>query len=290
MGPTVRCSASPVPVSEPPASHSLKCRGVRIRHVPVRRLHLTDSPLRASRRRQVSDVCQRSNLGVVTVPSPPPGWYPDPYMAGGVRWFDGSVWTTHAVSSDAANPTATVQERFDPRSPKEMPIRVGGHLRQLGHRPCSPQRGSLWRGWGLAGIGRKPRSSIGFPNIRQPAASSASFSPSSSLWSLPFWLGEIVSTGCCSSCAVASHLSPLGSLRCAAAKATTLGSGWQGRQRLVVGFCYALASSPTTVGSVRLSPGLRYRTGPPRTVRRLALSVSARVDRNSTYGQISGSN
>ena len=23
------------------------------------------------------------------------GWYPDPWQRGGVRWFDGSVWTPH---------------------------------------------------------------------------------------------------------------------------------------------------------------------------------------------------
>ena len=28
---------------------------------------------------------------------PPPGWYSDPYWPASVRWFDGSMWTIHAV-------------------------------------------------------------------------------------------------------------------------------------------------------------------------------------------------
>jgi hypothetical protein len=48
------------------------------------------------------------------------GWFPDPYKAGQVRWFDGSTWTTHAVSPDEAHPDDIVERDFDPRTPEEM--------------------------------------------------------------------------------------------------------------------------------------------------------------------------
>lgn len=41
----------------------------------------------------------------VTQPPPPAGWYPDPAGGGGIRWWDGQVWTDH-VSGPAAVATA----------------------------------------------------------------------------------------------------------------------------------------------------------------------------------------
>jgi hypothetical protein len=48
-----------------------------------------------------------------------PGWYPDPYAAGSVRWFDGTVWTTHAVRSSEEHPDQVVQSHHDGRSQDE---------------------------------------------------------------------------------------------------------------------------------------------------------------------------
>jgi hypothetical protein len=40
---------------------------------------------------------------------PPAGWYPDPYRSGSERWFDGSVWTVHAVSAGEPHPDLVVE-------------------------------------------------------------------------------------------------------------------------------------------------------------------------------------
>jgi hypothetical protein len=53
-----------------------------------------------------------------TVPNQP-GWYPDPYSAASVRWFDGSQWTTHAVPSASVHPDEVVERHADGRSPEE---------------------------------------------------------------------------------------------------------------------------------------------------------------------------
>jgi hypothetical protein len=48
-----------------------------------------------------------------------PGWYPDPYTADLVRWFDGSKWTIHAVPSTEAHPDQVAERNADPRTPEE---------------------------------------------------------------------------------------------------------------------------------------------------------------------------
>ncbi|MGN6692680.1 MAG: DUF4328 domain-containing protein [Aquihabitans sp.] len=40
----------------------------------------------------------------------PPGWYPDPWYPGGMRWFDGTQWTEHAGPAGAA----AEPDRYDP--------------------------------------------------------------------------------------------------------------------------------------------------------------------------------
>jgi Flp pilus assembly protein TadB len=53
-------------------------------------------------------------------PSPRAGWYPDPYGAGSLRWFDGTVWTIHDVSADAPRPDAVVESTWKGSAPEEM--------------------------------------------------------------------------------------------------------------------------------------------------------------------------
>lgn len=42
-----------------------------------------------------------------------PGWYDDPFRTGWVRWFDGTAWTTHALSADEPRPDHVVEDRWD---------------------------------------------------------------------------------------------------------------------------------------------------------------------------------
>jgi Protein of unknown function (DUF2510) len=53
-------------------------------------------------------------------PLPPPGWYPDPYRSDSVRWFDGTVWTTHAVPDGTASPDEMVESTWEGGSPEEL--------------------------------------------------------------------------------------------------------------------------------------------------------------------------
>jgi hypothetical protein len=41
------------------------------------------------------------------------GWFPDPYDAQSVRWFDGSMWTTHAVPADQPRRDRVVAQHWD---------------------------------------------------------------------------------------------------------------------------------------------------------------------------------
>ena len=51
---------------------------------------------------------------------PPPGWYPDPYGLHSVRWFDGTVWTTHAVAAETADPDQAVESTWTGGTPEEL--------------------------------------------------------------------------------------------------------------------------------------------------------------------------
>ncbi|MET0757080.1 MAG: DUF2510 domain-containing protein [Mycobacterium sp.] len=46
----------------------------------------------------------------VTASSPAPGWYPDPQVAGMVRYWDGGQWTSHTTGQAPAAPTPTERE------------------------------------------------------------------------------------------------------------------------------------------------------------------------------------
>lgn len=47
-----------------------------------------------------------------TPPRPPPsGWYPDPGGGGGLRWWDGKAWTSHASPPPGRAPGPPVPPR-----------------------------------------------------------------------------------------------------------------------------------------------------------------------------------
>ena len=52
-------------------------------------------------------------------PQPGPGWYPDPYRKGWVRWFDGTAWTTHAVADSRSRPDQVVEDDWESPDPDE---------------------------------------------------------------------------------------------------------------------------------------------------------------------------
>lgn len=48
------------------------------------------------------------------------GWYPDPYVAGQVRWFDGTEWTIHAVPSNQPDRDQVVEENNDSGTAEQL--------------------------------------------------------------------------------------------------------------------------------------------------------------------------
>ncbi|MGY1705568.1 LURP-one-related/scramblase family protein [Geodermatophilus sp. SYSU D00697] len=46
----------------------------------------------------------------MTLPPPPPGWYPDPAGSGGTRWWDGQGWTAHVQAPAPPPPVPTVAQ------------------------------------------------------------------------------------------------------------------------------------------------------------------------------------
>jgi hypothetical protein len=49
-----------------------------------------------------------------------PGWYRDPYGSDLQRWFDGTRWTTHAVSGFETDPDRAVEQHWSMYSPEEL--------------------------------------------------------------------------------------------------------------------------------------------------------------------------
>ena len=64
---------------------------------------------------------RKGENGVVpeSASSPHAGWYPDRYRTGWARWFDGTVWTTHAVSTDEPRPDQVVGQDWQGQTPEE---------------------------------------------------------------------------------------------------------------------------------------------------------------------------
>jgi hypothetical protein len=51
------------------------------------------------------------------------GWYPDPYVRGQIRYFDGTEWTAQAVDAKTANPDEVIERDWDARSPDDASVR-----------------------------------------------------------------------------------------------------------------------------------------------------------------------
>ncbi|MFC5180848.1 DUF2510 domain-containing protein [Actinomadura harenae] len=49
-----------------------------------------------------------------------PGWYSDPYGGGGLRWWDGAVWTEHAKPAPPPPPPDAVPVPGAPPTPAPM--------------------------------------------------------------------------------------------------------------------------------------------------------------------------
>jgi hypothetical protein len=78
---------------------------------------------------------------------PPPGWYPDPYQAGRLRWFDGTVWTTHAVAADTPHPDEVVESRWAAGTERRDQVRTPARdlsVPREGERPYDG--GGGWQG------------------------------------------------------------------------------------------------------------------------------------------------
>ncbi|MFJ6214163.1 phospholipid scramblase-related protein [Streptomyces sp. NPDC092296] len=58
----------------------------------------------------------------MTTATTPPGWYPDPHGAAGLRWWDGSQWTDHTHAGPAGGGVPPQKPPQDVSSPWEVSV------------------------------------------------------------------------------------------------------------------------------------------------------------------------